>query len=341
MLKTLQIIVILQGIFLLFTLFHKKKQLIPVNFWLLFFTIVSVLLYAVGDDNFNLIAPGYSWYVFYDPLLITAFFFLFYYRIHNKLKFDKKDLIYTIPYFIFVIGQPILDAFETSESEINSVPLIALVSSILIGYLLYIIIKVIQLKKDLWVLCFILPYTIIYSIDRCLFFITGDHDSLPFLETYGTIGLSAFLFYVMLFKLIIAPDSIIAKPELTKYKTSTLKDTNIEKYITELTRLMEVEKLFKNDTLTVNSTANIIGIPRQHLSEILNIHMKISFQDYINQYRVNEFIKLLQHPNYKKYTLLGIANEVGFKSKSSFNTTFKKITGLTPSAYKKQLQENN
>ena len=341
MLKTLQIIVILQGIFLLFTLFHKKKQLIPVNFWLLFSCIISVLLYALGDDNFNLFVPNARWHFFYDPLLITAFFLLFYYRQQNKTRFNKKDLLFTIPYFTFAITQPISDSFEGTNYEIYSIVLNSIINLVLISYLTYIILKIIQHKKDIWLLCFILPYSLIYLLDRILFFITGNYDAIPFLETYGTIGLSAFLFYVLLFKLIISPDSIIVKPELTKYKTSTLKDTNIEKYITELTRLMEIEKLFKNDALTVNSTASIIGIPRQHLSEILNIHMKISFQDYINQYRVNEFIKLLQHPNYKKYTLLGIANEVGFKSKSSFNTTFKKITGLTPSAYKKQLQENN
>lgn len=80
-----------------------------------------------------------------------------------------------------------------------------------------------------------------------------------------------------------------------------------------------------------------MGIPRQHLSEVLNIHMKTSFQDYINKCRVEEFAKSLKEEKYKNYTLMGITNEVGFKSKSSFNTTFKKIKGVTPSEFKKQL----
>ena len=78
-------------------------------------------------------------------------------------------------------------------------------------------------------------------------------------------------------------------------------------------------------------------MPRQHISEVLNVHMNVSFQDFINEYRVNAFINCLQKEQYAHYTLFGIANEVGFNSKSSFNTTFKKIKGLTPSEFKKTL----
>ncbi|WP_243846557.1 helix-turn-helix domain-containing protein [Wenyingzhuangia heitensis] len=80
-----------------------------------------------------------------------------------------------------------------------------------------------------------------------------------------------------------------------------------------------------------------LNIPRQYISEILNIHMNISFQDFINQYRVDEFISRLKNNQNNHFTLLAIAMEVGFSSKSSFNSTFKKIKGLTPSEYKKTL----
>ena len=99
---------------------------------------------------------------------------------------------------------------------------------------------------------------------------------------------------------------------------------------------MAEKQIFKNQKLNVNEVANQLGIPRQHLSEILNVHMGVRFQDLLNQYRVEEFIKCLHQENYKNYTLLGIATEVGFSSKSSFNSTFKKLKGVTPSQYKKQ-----
>ena len=65
--------------------------------------------------------------------------------------------------------------------------------------------------------------------------------------------------------------------------------------------------------------------------------MKTGFQDLLNRYRIEEFINCLQNDTYKNYTFMAIANEVGFSSKSSFNTTFKKLKGMTPSQYKKQI----
>ena len=99
---------------------------------------------------------------------------------------------------------------------------------------------------------------------------------------------------------------------------------------------MTEKKLFKNQKVNANEIAKQLGIQRQQLSEILNIHMGVRFQDYVNQFRVEEFIKCLNQENYKNYTLLGIAKEVGFSSKSSFNATFKKLKGVTPSHYKKE-----
>ena len=99
---------------------------------------------------------------------------------------------------------------------------------------------------------------------------------------------------------------------------------------------MTKQQIFKNPKLNVNEVAHQLGISRQQLSEILNVHMEVRFQDLLNQYRVEAFINCLHQEHYKNYTLLAIANEVGFSSKSSFNATFKKLKGLTPSQYKKQ-----
>lgn len=98
---------------------------------------------------------------------------------------------------------------------------------------------------------------------------------------------------------------------------------------------MEVEKFYLNNKLSIQDVAVKIEVPRQYLSEVLNLHLNISFQDFVNNYRVEEFIDRLQKDQNKHFTLLGIAMDVGFSSKSSFNTTFKRIKGLTPTQYKK------
>ncbi|MDD7888125.1 AraC family transcriptional regulator, partial [Flavivirga sp. 57AJ16] len=88
---------------------------------------------------------------------------------------------------------------------------------------------------------------------------------------------------------------------------------------------------------TVNLVAQRMGIPRQYLSEVLNVYLKSNFQDCMNKYRAEEFVACLKDDRFRNYSIMGIANEVGFKSKSSFNTTFKKIYGVTPSEFKKTL----
>jgi AraC-like DNA-binding protein len=63
--------------------------------------------------------------------------------------------------------------------------------------------------------------------------------------------------------------------------------------------------------------------------------MDTNFQDFINKYRVEEFIERLKNDQNNHFTLLGIATDVGFNSKSSFNAIFKKYKGLTPTQFKK------
>jgi len=121
-----------------------------------------------------------------------------------------------------------------------------------------------------------------------------------------------------------------------------LVDSEIESIKKDLKRIMEDEKLYVNQKLTVNEVAQKLGISRQRLSEILNAHLNMRFQDLLNQYRVEAFINCLNKKEFEHYTLFGIATEVGFSSKSSFNAIFKKVKGLTPSGYKKlYIKESN
>ncbi len=69
---------------------------------------------------------------------------------------------------------------------------------------------------------------------------------------------------------------------------------------------------------------------------LINDKYGVSFSDFINKCRVEAFIACLNDPRFAHYTLHGLALEVGFNSKSAFNAAFKKITGKTPSAFKKR-----
>lgn len=336
MLKTIQIITLLQGFFLMLVLIKRKKEFPKVNFWLLLGTILSVQGYALGDDDFNLFVEDADWYFFWEILFLTFFILLIKYRNEKTTKFKIRDLWFFTPYLVMVIIKTLDKVIELNESIVKVGALLFVVPTFF--YMIYLIRKVMQ-GKEKWLKILIIPYTIVFVVDHFSFLIVGDPNSMPFLESYGVIGLSALLFYVVLYRLVLFPATLIPPAEVKKYKTSSLNTERVEVYITQLHSLFEVDKVFINNKLTVNDVANEMNIPRQHLSELFSVHLNTNFQDYLNSFRVEEFIRNLQNPDYENLTLLGIAKEVGFNSKTSFYTTFKKVKGMTPLEYKKQMIE--
>ncbi len=103
-----------------------------------------------------------------------------------------------------------------------------------------------------------------------------------------------------------------------------------------LLAFMKREKPYLDFDLTLQKLAVQTDIPEKELSLLLNHDIDQHFFDFINTYRINDAKLLLKDPNKKELTVLEILYEVGFNSKSSFYTAFKKATQLTPSAYRKQ-----
>ena len=99
---------------------------------------------------------------------------------------------------------------------------------------------------------------------------------------------------------------------------------------------MENEKPYLDTKLGLKELAEDLDISVHHLSQVINEKLGKNFFEFVNGYRVAEVISLLKNPQYKRYTLLAIAYDSGFNSKSRFNSVFKKNTGFTPSKYIKQ-----
>lgn len=135
----------------------------------------------------------------------------------------------------------------------------------------------------------------------------------------------------------------ISKPEIfkgihSKLSLETSNDTNVaHAKIADLRVLMTEEKPFLDPSISVKDVAERIEMPARELSELLNKQIGKHFFDFINEYRIKEAQKLLGDSSKKDFTILEILYEVGFNSKSSFNTAFKKHTGKTPTEYRKSL----
>ncbi|HKQ07041.1 MAG TPA: helix-turn-helix transcriptional regulator [Blastocatellia bacterium] len=124
-------------------------------------------------------------------------------------------------------------------------------------------------------------------------------------------------------------------PPPKKYEKSTLTPERAEAYLKKLLHVMETESLYRDGDLTLQKLSERLSIPINHLSQIINERLGQTFIDFISSYRVKEAQKMLADPAKKHYTVIAIAEEVGFNSKSAFNAVFKKQVNMTPSEYRK------
>lgn len=116
----------------------------------------------------------------------------------------------------------------------------------------------------------------------------------------------------------------------------SLEKDYVEVCIKKIMHLVEIEKVYRDEELTLRSLAEKLKIPYYQLSEILNKRLHRKFNDFINYYRIEEAKRILESPAAHDKTIVSVAMEVGFKSTTSFYQVFKKYTGMTPSQYKKE-----
>lgn len=128
-----------------------------------------------------------------------------------------------------------------------------------------------------------------------------------------------------------------APAKAERYASSKLEKGEASQLVDKLKSYMEAEKPYLDSQLSLESLAHQTGMTRHDLSQVINDQLATNFFGFVNEYRVKDFKERLQDPKFEHYTLLGIALETGFNSKSSFNSIFKKAVGMTPSAYKKSL----
>ncbi|WBV57838.1 helix-turn-helix domain-containing protein [Chryseobacterium daecheongense] len=123
--------------------------------------------------------------------------------------------------------------------------------------------------------------------------------------------------------------------ENEEIKRKLISDEELSRLKTKLENVMEKEKLYLDSELNLIKLAEHLSVSTHHLSYVINTGFQKNFFQFINEYRIEHAKKLLKNNETNKLSILGIAFESGFNSKTSFNTTFKKFTDQTPSEFKK------
>jgi AraC-like DNA-binding protein len=131
------------------------------------------------------------------------------------------------------------------------------------------------------------------------------------------------------------------EPDTKKYQKSGLRQKDVADYVNKIRKYMVIEKPYLDRELTIYDLSDQLKISRHILSEVINEHMGMNFYNLVNEYRVNEVKERMKGDDMKHLTILAIAYDSGFNSKSSFNTIFKEKTGQTPSEYLEALNARN
>jgi len=299
--------------------------------------------------------------------------FLYYYiltLVSDKRQIFKKDLFHLVPFILFNL-YILIASFSPDISEKlnieklslhNDPPLLFLFFLILTAFsgTVYFLFTFKLFKRldinifnnfsnsadiDLdWLRKLVLLFGVIWT---ALISITVIHHvfhmfSMVFCTDGLFLSLSVFVILIGYFGLkqnvIFTNENVIVTDNTSriqpKYSGSRLNESEEKQYAEKLISYMELLKPYLNTDLTLPQLAVELGISSHLLSQVINEHFKLNFFDFVNQYRVEAFKERIVNPKYENFSLLGIAFECGFNSKSAFNRIFKKSTGLTPSQFK-------
>ncbi len=133
------------------------------------------------------------------------------------------------------------------------------------------------------------------------------------------------------------PSILPERKDVEKYAKSGLKDPDAEQLHKKLNEYMVAEKPYLNSELSLSKLGENFGVHSNYLSQVINDRENKNFYDYVNYYRIDEFKRMVTDPKKRKLTIMALAFECGFNSKSAFNNCFKKFTNQTPSEFMKRV----
>tara|TARA_R110001632_G_scaffold144870_2_gene261598 strand:+ start:1854 stop:2975 length:1122 start_codon:yes stop_codon:yes gene_type:complete len=352
----------LQGLMLCFFLYQKRQiNRLAVDFFLLFLFSLSFfnLIYAALDMNvFAYHRPLHMFPFPYKWLIGIGFFFYIknQFRPKDSIPYHKKYWFLFIPAIAYFFLRLYWFSIAVRENSYRITQVVVdseffriheFILQIFTAILLIHILKTLRKQSQLFLsntkilkhihslqkitkvfLGIVVLSVLIYLTD---IIIHQGNETFAFLYPQLLMQM-AFIYWIGFLGFTKPKSFFLPLPDIKK-KVHPRDDALAAK----LLKAMEHGEVFKNANLNLSQLALDLDASSKELSRHINEVHQMNFSEYLNKYRVENVKKLLASKDAQKYTLVTLAETAGFSSKSSFNAIFKKTTGLTPSAYKKQI----
>ena len=372
--KFIFLIAAFNAFFFTVLLIQKKARALHDNILIFWLTYLGAYIGVYAFYSHELFTHFQLLSISLISLLMLHGPFLYYYvltLVFDKRQNSWKDLLHIIPFVLFNL-YILISSFNPGISEKLNIekvspgdnpPLLFSFFLIMTAFsgTIYFLLTIRLFKKldinifnnfsnsvniDLfWIRKLVLVFGVIWT---ALISVTVIHHifhmfSMVFCTDGLFLSLSIFVILIGYFglkqKVIFSSEDIIVSGEAskthTKYSGSRLSDSEAKQYAGKLTDYMKSAKPYLNPDLSLPQLATELNISSHYLSQVINEQFNLNFFDFVNGYRVEAFKEKIIDPEFRNFSLLGIAFECGFNSKSAFNRIFKQTSGITPSQFKK------
>ena len=359
---------ILFGLFLLTAPKKRSADRIALALFL-FANSIYILDFLTYRYSSIIISYGVNFFYIGDTFgfLFGPLLYLYTKSVNSKdFHFTKNDILHFVPFFLVFILTLICFQFQSHETQLEllktglfgktgDVIYSVIMNFSILVYLSFAFLTIRTKNQNLkgyysslekinynWLKLVVSAFFIMWIVDIINWVLGSLEISshiLSELLTFTSLSINFVFANLLILKSLRLPEMEEIQ-EIHKYEKSPLTVQTKNDILQRLEDLMIKEKMFLNSSITLGEIADKLSVIPRYLSQVINELKGQNFYDFVNSYRIEEAKKILSDPSHDDEKILAVLFESGFNSKSVFNTVFKKITGITPSEYRRKYKNS-
>ncbi len=355
------------GVFISLVLNLRKKgdtiaNLLIGAFVLLHSLFLIHLSLYLTNYSFNL--PNSYWATITFSFLYGPLLYFYFKRISDRYTFKWKDILHLVPtllivaYFIPIYmlspevkQHKLFNVDQDFATTLNVIVFIKAVSLLVYGFLSVRIYlrsarkasklndQILKWQRNMSVLNILYAVTyVIYALILVTHVVfMRDNNFMLYSQVFVLVSIVLYVGYTAYVSPRVFSKKYIFAQELHKYQKSGLTENFSNDLKEQLLSLLNEEKVYKMNTISLDILAEKLGTTRHNISQVINEHFDLNFFNLINKYRIKEAQEIFRNDLHSNLNIIDVAYDVGFNNKVTFNKAFKEETHLTPTQYIKKI----